>query len=115
MNFDDKFMGILSMLGGMKNNGNNLLNMESIAPLLGLMSSMGGGKGVDIMKILPLLTTLKGGNPLGNVFQSFQPQETKKENPLKTPRGYKDKYEAIAFAGNEVIYTLGKLWKVQET
>ena len=25
--------------------------------------------------------------------------------------GFKDKYSAISFAGNEVIYHLGKLWK----
>lgn len=112
MNFDDKFMGMLSMLGML--NGNGKQNNGGLASIIGLLSSMNGNAGVDIMKILPLLTAMKGENPLGNtpVNTKLQDADVPVEQPA--PKGYKDKYDAIGFAGNEVIYTLGKLWKVRE-
>ncbi len=141
MNFDDRFLGIMNMLGNMggKNNSNPSskggMNMESLMGILGLMQGLQGSQlgasgqnnnGLDIMKILPLLSALKGGFPMGNMpnvntqsavdnnFTSQNTPPTENTAPIqeKTEKGgYKDKYSAISFAGNEVIYTLGKLWK----
>jgi hypothetical protein len=73
----------------------------------------GNNKGLDFAKILPLLASLKGENPLVNAFACAPTQET--EPTIKdTPKGFRDKYDAITFAGNEVIYSLGKLWKVRD-
>lgn len=151
MNFDDRFLGLISMLGGMggMNNSNNAsptekqsqgMNFDSVMNIMGLMQGFSGKSfnatqnqslcgSVDIMKILPLLTALKSGNSIGNIFNagnqpssySGNAQDTSSDNQSPSPSadlssqrngaGYKDKYSAIAFAGNEVIYTLGKLWK----
>ena len=112
MKFDDKFMSVLGMLGGLKGNGTQPHN--GLALVSGLLSAMGGNnKGLDFAKILPLLASLKGENPLSNAFASAPTQE--REPTIKdTPKGFNDKYDAITFAGNEVIYSLGKLWKVRE-
>ena len=141
MNFDDRFLGIMNMLGNMGGKSNNNssskggMNMESLMGILGLMQGLQGSQmgasgqnnnGLDIMKILPLLSALKGGFPMGNMpnvntqstvdnnFTSQNTPPTESATPIqeKTEQGgYKDKYSAISFAGNEVIYTLGKLWK----
>ena len=145
MNFDDRFLSLLNMMsmGGMGGNQNPTsgqnqgMNFDGIMKIMGLMQGLQGSKmgantnqgqnpsgGLDIMKILPLLSALKGGNPFGNMnyvnmqgsadvvnnAQHTYESPTKDNNP-KTQCGYKDKYSAISFAGNEVIYTLGKLWK----
>ena len=141
MNFDDRFLGIMNMLGNMggkkdeKQSSKSGINMESMMGILGLMQGLQnsqmsangqGNGGLDIMKILPLLSALKGGFPMGNTpnvnaqsafdndftSQNTPPTESTNTTEEKTEKGgYKDKYSAISFAGNEVIYTLGKLWK----
>ena len=84
------------------------------------------------MKILPLITALKGGGfPMGNMqnanqqnngndndsVSNIQSENTKNQGTENATKqcGFKDKYSAISFAGNEVIYTLGKLWKTYKT
>ena len=131
----------MNMLGNMGGKSNNVssskggMNMESLMGILGLMQGLQGSQmgasgqnnnGLDIMKILPLLSALKGGFPMGNMpnintqsvvdnnisSQNNPPTESAAPIQEKTEKGgYKDKYSAISFAGNEVIYTLGKLWK----
>ena len=138
MNFDDRFLGIMNMLGniGGKSNSNPSskggINMESMMGILGLMQGLQGSQmgasgqnnnGLDVMKILPLLSALKGGFPMGNMpkVDTQSAVDTDSTSQIKTTEsstketaekgGYRDKYSAISFAGNEVIYTLGKLWK----
>jgi hypothetical protein len=154
MNFDERFLGLVNMLGGLGGKSNfpnqnpsneqkNGMNFDGIMKILGLMQGFQGfGQGVqsantqsqqggigansgglDMMKILPLLTAMKSGNPFGNSnlnAQNTMATDNQKENidkqmsqdiNAKNQGGYKDKYSAISFAGNEVIYTLGKLWK----
>ena len=150
MNFDDRFLGLLNMLGGMNGNKstpqdevkqNQAMGLDKIMTIMGLMQGLqgfSGGQGaktqnnggLDLMKIIPLLSALKGGIPMGNMPVnntancSSTPQKNTDvmsasqniEDTISTASnekqvGYKDKYSAIPFAGNEVIYTLGKLWK----
>ncbi len=121
------------MLGGL--NGQNNTNGFSLDKIVGMMSALGslggvktGGQnpqgGLDLMKLLPLLTAMKG-NPLASMMKSNNEDESAQDvaqtppqpaspTPPEKPKSYKDKYEAISFAGNEVIYTLGKLWKVNK-
>lgn len=150
MNFDDRFLGILNMLGGLNGNGatppnnhvkqNQGMGLENIMGIMGLMQGLQGGSkgsntqqtnnsnGFDIMKILPIISALRGGGlPMVNP-QNITPQNVVNENNSmpniqsidKTMQAtetaskqgcFKDKYSAISFAGNEVIYSLGKLWK----
>lgn len=143
MNFDDRFLGLMSMLGGMggnQNNGQNQgMNLDGLMKLMGLMQGFGGQKttaqnvnigqnsGLDFLKLLPLLTAMKGGNPFNmqnvnmqsvsdNIAYDNTTNQTdnihtnSKERKMENI-GFKDKYSAIFFAGNEVIYNLGKLWK----
>ena len=142
MFFDEKMMGIINVLGTLNggqektNNPNNLSSGFDMSKLMGMMSVLQGlnktgqnsagfgqigGQGVDITKLLPLISMLKGGNPLNNFSatttenvekQSAEvfSEETVKENKKG---GYKGKYSAVSFAGNEVIYNLGKLWKIK--
>lgn len=138
MNFDDRFLGLMSMLGGMggnQNNGQNQgMNLDGLMKLMGLIQGFGGQKttaqnvnigqnsGLDFLKLLPLLNAMKGGNPFN--MQSVNDNiaydnTTNKTDNIRTNSnerkientGFKDKYSAISFAGNEVIYNLGKLWK----
>ena len=142
MFFDEKMMGIINMLGAL-NSGEEKTDKSNIpqssfdmSKLMGMMSLLQGlnktgpnsagfgqtgGQGVDVGKLLPLITMLKGGNPLSNFSatttenvekQSAQvlSEEYVKENKKG---GYKGKYSAVSFAGNEVIYNLGKLWKIK--
>ena len=149
MNFDDRFLGLLNMLDGMNENKstpqdevkqNQAMGLDKIMTIMGLMQELQGfsggqgtktqNNGLDLMKIIPLLSALKGGIPMGNMPVnntancSSTPQENTDvmsasqniEDTISTASsekqfGYKDKYSAIPFAGNEVIYTLGKLWK----
>ena len=149
MNFDDRFLGLLNMLDGMNENKstpqdevkqNQAMGLDKIMTIMGLMQELQGfsggqgtktqNNGLDLMKIIPLLSALKGGIPMGNMPVnntancSSTPQKNTDvmsasqnvENTISTASnekqvGYKDKYSAIPFAGNEVIYTLGKLWK----
>lgn len=142
MFFDEKMMGIINMLGALNggqektNNPNNLSSGFDMSKLMGMMSLLQGlnktgqnsagfgqmgGQGVDITKLLPLISMLKGGNPLNNFsattaekvekqFAEVLGEENVKENKKG---GYKGKYSAVSFAGNEVIYNLGKLWKIK--
>lgn len=79
------------------------------------------GQGVDVGKLLPLISMLKGGNPLNNFGATTgekvekQSAEVLSEENVKENKkgGYKGKYSAVSFAGNEVIYNLGKLWKIK--
>ncbi|MBO7221677.1 MAG: hypothetical protein J6V37_01380 [Clostridia bacterium] len=166
MNFDDRFLGILNMLGSMNGaSGDNKPNsygqgasLDGMMKIIGLMQGLQGfssgqnlsgnqgnsnnqgfsgnlgakgqsnnNGGLDIMKILPLLSALKGGFPMSNTpinntnLTTFGDTNIGQENHGGTDNnitamsekqnGYKDKYSAISFAGNEVIYTIGKLWK----
>lgn len=166
MNFDDRFLGILNMLGSMNgasgdnkpnssqqgasldgmmkiiglmqglqgfSSGQNLSgnqgnsNNQGFSPNLGAKGQNNNNGGLDIMKILPLLTALKGGFPVGNTpinntnLTTFGDPNIRQENQdemgnnitamAEKQNGYKNKYSAISFAGNEVIYTIGKLWK----
>ena len=43
-------------------------------------------------------------------YLHFKKRGSVKENKKG---GYKGKYSALSFAGNEVIYNLGKLWKIK--
>ena len=152
MNFDDKFLGILNMLGSVNKNNptpqndsqkqNQGMGLDSIMNIMGLMQGFqglsnganqqaGNSNGLDIMKILPLITALKGGGfPMGNMQNANQQDSMRDNNPISNGQsvdmknttdntnrqgGFKDKYSAISFAGNEVIYTLGKLWKTYKT
>ena len=142
MFFDEKMMGIINMLGAL-NGGQEKTDKSNISQssfdmskLMGMMSVLQGlnktgqnsagfgqmnGQGIDITKLLPLISMLKGSNPLNNFSatatenvekQSAQvlSKENVKENNIG---GYKGKYSAVSFAGNEVIYNLGKLWKIK--
>ena len=142
MFFDEKMMGIINMLGALNggqektNNPNNPASGFDISKLMGMMSllqglnktgqnSIGfgqtGGQGVDVGKLLPLISMLKGGNPLNNFSATTtenvekQSAEVLSEENVKENKngGYKGKYSAVSFAGNEVIYNLGKLWKIK--
>ena len=153
MNFDDRFLGILNMLGSVnKNNStpqndsqkqNQGMGLDGIMNIMGLMQGFqglsnganqqaGNSNGLDIMKILPLITALKGGGfPMGNMqnanqqnygndndsVSNIQSENTKNQGTENATKqcGFKDKYYAISFAGNEVIYALGKLWKTYKT
>lgn len=153
MNFDDRFLGILNMLGGVNKNNptpqnssqkqNQGMGLDGIMNIMGLMQGfqglsnganqqVGNSNGLDIMKILPLITALKGGGfPMGNIqnanqqnygndndsVSNIQSENTKNQGTENATKqcGFKDKYSAISFAGNEVIYTLGKLWKTYKT
>lgn len=153
MNFDDRFWGILNMLGGVNKNNptpqndsqkqNQGMGLDGIMNIMGLMQGfqglsnganqqVGNSNGLDIMKILPIITALKGGGfPVGNMqnanqqnygndndsVSNIQSENTKNQGTENATRqcGFKDKYSAISFAGNEVIYTLGKLWKTYKT
>ena len=43
-----------------------------------------------------------------------EPEVFNEENVKENKKGgYKGKYSAVSFAGNEVIYNLGKLWKIK--
>ena len=153
MNFDDRFLGILNMLGGVSKNNptpqndsqkqNQGMGLDGIMNIMGLMQGfqglsnganqqVGNSNGLDIMKILPIITALKGGGfPVGNMqnanqqnygndndsVSNIQSENTKNQGTENVTKqcGFKDKYSAISFAGNEVIYTLGKLWKTYKT
>ena len=128
MFFDEKMMGIINMLGAL-NGGQEKTDKSNIpqssfdmSKLMGMMSLLQGlnktgqnsagfgqtgGQGVDVGKLLPLISMLKGGNPLNNF------SATTTENVENKKGGYKGKYSAVSFAGNEVIYNLGKLWKIK--
>ena len=149
-----KFMGLIQGLqGGMSGNtnqtvGNNGMNADGIHSKNGMgtfnnpMQNLGsnGKGGIDLMKILPLLSMLKGGNPfstenVSNVLNiqnnnensnlngqnqlndGFKVEEINQHANVQAQKekqgGYRDKYSTISFAGNEVIYTLGKLWKTR--
>ena len=142
MFFDEKMMGIINMLGAL-NSGQEKTDKSNIpqssfdmSKLMGMMSllqglnktgqnSAGFGKmgdqGVDVGKLLPLITMLKGGNPINNLGAQAvekvekQTAEVLSEENVKENKkgGYKGKYSAVSFAGNEVIYNLGKLWKIK--
>lgn len=142
MFFDEKMMGIINMLGALNggqektNNPKNLSSGFDMSKLIGVMSllqglnktgqnSVGFGQmndqGVDITKLLPFISMLKGGNPLNNFSATTtekvekQSAEVLSEENVKDNKksGYKGKYSAVSFAGNEVIYNLGKLWKIK--
>ena len=142
MFFDEKMMGIINMLGALNggqektNNPNNPASGFDISKLMGMMSLLQGlnktgqnsagfgqtgGQGVDVGKLLPLISMLKGGNPLNNFSATTtenvekQSAEVLNEENVKEHKkgGYKGKYSAVSFAGNEVIYNLGKLWKIK--
>lgn len=142
MFFDEKMMGIINMLGAL-NGGqeksdkpNNPASSFDMSKLMGMMSLLQGlnktgqnsagfgqtsGQGVDITKLLPLISMLKGGNPINNLGAQTvekvekQSAEVLSEENVKENKkgGYKGKYSAVSFAGNEVIYNLGKLWKIK--
>ena len=142
MFFDEKMMGIINMLGAL-NGGQEKTDKSNIpqssfdmSKLMGMMSllqglnktgqnSAGFGQtgcqGVDLGKLLPLISMLKGGNPLNNFSATTtenvekQSAEVLSEENVKENKkgGYKGKYSAVSFAGNEVIYNLGKLWKIK--
>ena len=142
MFFDEKMMGIINMLGALNggqektNNPNNPSSGFDMSKLMGVMSLLQGlnkngqnytgfgqmnGQGVDITKLLPFISMLKGGNPLNN-FSATTTEKVEKqsaevfseENVKENKKGgYKGKYSAVSFAGNEVIYNLGKLWKIK--
>ncbi len=117
------------MLGGMGNqsqNGNGF-GMDKLMSMMSILGTLGGkpntqnNNGLDLMKILPLITAMKGGNlagMMGNVgTSSVQKNEESSNTSPPQPekqKSYKDTYSAISFAGNEVIYTLGKLWKIKK-
>ena len=109
--------------------------MESMMGILGLMQGLQGSQmgasgqntnGLDVMKILPLLSALKGGFPMGNTpkvdtqstidndFTSQNTPPTENAAPIqeKTEKGgYKDKYSAISFkvfVSNDLVKTIGK-------
>ena len=142
MFFDEKMMGIINMLGALNggqektNNPNNPSSGFDMSKLMGVMSLLQGlnkngqnsagfgqmnGQGVDVGKLLPLISMLKGGNPLNNFSATTtenvekQSAEVFSEENVKENKkgGYKGKYSAVSFAGNEVIYNLGKLWKIK--
>ena len=142
MFFDEKMMGIINMLGALNggqektNNPNNPASGFDMSKLMGMMSLLQGlnktgqnsagfgqtgGQGVDVGKLLPLISMLKGGNPLNNFSATTtenvekQSAEVLSEENVKENKngGYKGKYSAVSFAGNEVIYNLGKLWKIK--
>lgn len=142
MFFDEKMMGIINMLGAL-NGGQEKTDKSNIpqssfdmSKLMGMMSLLQGlnktgqnsagfgqmgGQGVDITKLLPLISMLKGGNPINNLGEQTvekvekQSAEVLSEENVKENKkgGYKGKYSAVSFAGNEVIYNLGKLWKIK--
>ena len=142
MFFDEKMMGIINMLGAL-NGGQEKTDKSNIpqssfdmSKLMGMMSLLQGlnktgqnsagfgqtgGQGVDVGKLLPLISMLKGGNPLNNFSATTtekvekQSAEVLSEENVKENKkgGYKGKYSAVSFAGNEVIYNLGKLWKIK--
>ena len=142
MFFDEKMMGIINMIGTLnsdheKTDKSNIPQPSfDISKLMGMMSVLQGlnksgqnfagfgqtgGQGVDVGKLLPLITMLKGGNPLSNFSATTtenvekQSAEVLSEENIKENKkgGYKGKYSAVSFAGNEVIYNLGKLWKIK--
>ena len=153
MNFDDRFLGLISMLNGIKENKSNFKNenektnqgmgIDGIMNILGIMRGMQGfssgtasqqtnsSNGLDIMKILPIISAIKGGGFNMGMQNTNQQNEVKNDNftantqsvdhnisstdNLTKQGGFKDKYYAISFAGNEVIYSLGKLWKTYKT
>lgn len=142
MFFDEKMMGIINMLGAL-NSGQEKTDKSNIpqssfdvSKLMGMMSVLQGlnktgqnsagfgqtgGQRVDITKLLPLISMLKGGNPINNLGAQTvekvekQSSEVLSEENVKENKkgGYKGKYSAVSFAGNEVIYNLGKLWKIK--
>lgn len=142
MFFDEKMMGILNMLGAL-NGGQEKTDKSNIpqssfdmSKLMGMMSLLQGlnktgqnsagfgqtgGQGVDVGKLLTLISMLKGGNSINNLGAQTvekvekQSAEVLSEENVKENKkgGYKGKYSAVSFAGNEVIYTLGKLWKIK--
>ena len=142
MFFDEKMMGIINMLGAL-NGGQEKTDKSHIpqssfdmSKLMGMMSVLQGlnktgqnsagfgqmgGQGVDVGKLLPLISMLKGGNPINNLGAQAvekvekQSAEVLSEENVKENKngGYKGKYSAVSFAGNEVIYNLGKLWKIK--
>lgn len=143
MFFDEKMMGIINMLGAL-NGGQEKTDKSNIpqssfdmSKLMGMMSllqglnktgqnsagfgQITGDQGVDVAKLLPLISMLKGGNPLNNFSATTtekvekQSAEVLSEENVKENKkgGYKGKYSAVSFAGNEVIYNLGKLWKIK--
>lgn len=105
-----KLMGMMSVLQGLNKTGQNSAGFGQM-----------GGQGVDITKLLPLISMLKGGNPINNLGAQTvekvekQSAEVLSEENVKENKkgGYKGKYSAVSFAGNEVIYNLGKLWKIK--
>lgn len=142
MFFDEKMMGIINMLGAL-NGGQEKTDKSNIpqssfdmSKLMGMMSLLQGlnktgqnsagfgqmgDQGVDVGKLLPLISMLKGGNPINNLGAQAvekvekQSAEVLSEENVKENKngGYKGKYSAVSFAGNEVIYNLGKLWKIK--
>ena len=142
MFFDEKMLGIINMLGAL-NGGQEKTDKSNIpqssfdmSKLMGMMSLLQGlnktgqnsagfgqmgGQGVDVGKLLPLISMLKGGNPINNLGAQTvekvekQSAEVFSEENVKENKkgGYKGKYSAVSFAGNEVIYNLGKLWKIK--
>ena len=105
-----KLMGMMSLLQGLNKTGQNSAGFGQM-----------GGQGVDVGKLLPLISMLKGGNPINNLGAQTvekvekQSAEVFSEENVKENKkgGYKGKYSAVSFAGNEVIYNLGKLWKIK--
>ena len=105
-----KLMGMMSLLQGLNKTGQNSAGFGQM-----------GGQGVDVGKLLPLISMLKGGNPINNIDAQAvekvekQSAEVLSEENVKENKkgGYKGKYSAVSFAGNEVIYNLGKLWKIK--
>ena len=142
MFFDEKMMGIINMLGAL-NSGQEKTDKSNIpqssfdmSKLMGMMSLLQGlnktgqnsagfgqmnSQGVDVGKLLPLISMLKGGNSINNLgaqtvekVEKQSAQVFSEENVKKNKNGgYKGKYSAVSFAGNEVIYNLGKLWKIK--
>ena len=105
-----KLMGMMSLLQGLNKTGQNSAGFGQM-----------GGQGVDVGKLLPLISMLKGGNPINNLGAQTvekvekQSAEVFSEENVKENKkgGYKGKYSAVSFAGHEVIYNLGKLWKIK--
>ena len=121
MNFDDRFLGLMSMLGGMggnQNNGQNQgMNLDGLMKLMGLMQGFGGQKttaqnvnvgqnsGLDFLKLLPLLTAMKGGNPFNMQNVNMQSvsdniaydNTTDKTDNIRTnsKEGKMEKYETL--------------------
>lgn len=141
MIFDEKFMGLLNLLGGMKKPINqedkNGMGFENLTKMLGMIEAFKGfgnnsdsrqnnafgqtfqnseqnnASGIDMSKILPLMSLLKGQNLTANPFALKKDEVQQQSFDDVAKGGYKDKFHQIAFAGNEVIYAVGELWKTK--